>query len=167
MADTTKDGSLGSRWKVAWMTSDGRRVVHAFGKDFAQAVKVYTAAVKAGKAGTTIISANMAFPPPEKYQRRYVRGISKTTGRLIEGEIIPLDKLNRGGIWWCPYCAKLRKFRKRSTSTYEGIVIPNPHMGCPMCDAAHTDFWVRFYNPIAKRFDGNFRDPARRRQRRR
>lgn len=158
-------GSLNIQWQVLYIRE--RRVVkHNVSTDFAKAIRLYDLARDKGYGAVTLRSRNMAFPPPEELRPRYVRGRSKTTGQIIEGEVVPLDSLNRRGVWWCPYCVKQRKFVKQPYYVYDGIKVNIPRMACPMCGAAHTDFWVRYFNPIAKRFEGNFTDPHRAEKRR-
>jgi hypothetical protein len=53
-----------------------------------------------------------------------------------------MDEYNQKGIWWCPYCIKLRRFE--FTETERG-----PEMFCPVCGCGNYLFEVRRHNPHA------------------
>lgn len=57
---------------------------------------------------------------------------------------------NQKGVWWCPYCTELRKFKYRKQYTVEGITMPDPGMYCPLCGISHRDHHVRKHNPAAQ-----------------
>lgn len=129
-----------------------------FGPDLPDAITYLTKALAKGPLlkSVTLRCCNMGFPPPEKLRPHDVERVSikkvkgkrkrvKTTVRVV-----PLYKLNREhGIWWCPYCMKLRKFVRRTHGVIDGIKIPDKAECCPMCGVTHRDHHVRLWNPVA------------------
>lgn len=167
-------------WEVRWIGARGKVNVRKFGHDYVEAVRVYTLAVQAGKRAATLRSANIGFPPPpEKYAdlEKYPRGRSKRTGKIVYGVrvkephtyLVRMRQVNAKGLWWCPFCMKMRKFVKKPGFTYEGIFVDKVHYACPMCAVMHDDGSVRKYNPIVTMMEmrGRARKRSRRSRRRR
>ncbi len=148
-------------WEVLWITPAGKVKRVPFGHDYVRALGVYTKAVAQGKRAVTLRSKNMPFPPPLKYAdvEKVPLGRSKRTGKIVYETrrsdppryLVRMMTLNRRGIWWCPYCMKLRKFAKRNGMRVQGIWVEEPHYACPMCGASHK--LVRRYNPIAAQLE--------------
>lgn len=157
-----------ARWRVAWIAK-GKVVGKSFGEDFGGALELHSKAQAAGRRGATLICANVAFNPPDRLRPRTVRKIKreivKRRGKkyvkndVIVGQVYPLRKLNLKGIWWCPYCVKLRKFERRDGFNSEGQWVPDPGYYCPICGISHRDFGVRKHNPVAQRI---YSEPGKR-----
>jgi hypothetical protein len=149
-----------SRWRVAWVAK-GRVVSKDFGTDFAGATELFAKARATGRKSATIISVNFGFDPPDELKPRHVKLVRKTVIKRrgkrkiirepVEGWIRPLKKYNSQGIWWCPYCAKLRKFVFKSYFVIEGQRVPEPALYCPMCGISHRNWAVRHWNVAAER----------------
>lgn len=164
-----------ARWEVCWVR-DGKIHRAGTGSDFHEALRIFTLAVQSkDRTNVTLRSQNMAFPPPERLQPRLVRFDKprRLRGAVVsEVRVVPMSKLNRQGLWWCPYCVKLRRFVfKQGAWTTEGVWMDDPRMQCPMCSVTHSSFGVRQWNPMAVRlfYDQPKRDPYKppRRTRRR
>lgn len=154
-----------ARWQVLWV-ADKRVVRKDFGPDLSRATEVYAKAVAAGKRAATLRCCNVGFAPPIKLQPHDVFVVKKVkrNGRIkrvkIPKLVLPLDKLNREqGVWWCPYCMKLRKFIKRKGYRLDNVWVEDVHHACPMCNVSHRDFHVRRWNPVAVIID--MEQPAR------
>lgn len=149
---TANDAAERARWQVVWVRPDGKVVRHDTGDDFHEAMKVYTRAVTGGRRAVTLRCKNMSFPPPPQYRPTVEPILDKRgrpTGETVKHE--PLHDVNRRGVWWCPYCIKMRKFRHRpGYYTTEGVWMAEPAMVCPMCHIEHTSFFVKFWNPLAR-----------------
>lgn len=163
-----------ARWEVIWIGNDGRRRRVKCGEDLQAAVTLHAKGVVQGKKGVTLRCCNVAFAPPEKYADR-VRvplGRSKRTRQIVYKKVViephqfqtRMGAMNARGIWWCPYCAKMRRFVKRSGFRSAGVWNDNPHYACPMCDISNNDGQVRRYNPVARTME--FRQGRRRGKRR-
>ena|SRR3982750_2095011 len=156
----TQAASL-AKWEVIWIT--GKRIIRRdYGNDLAEAQRVYALAVTGRKKAVTLRCKNMAFPPPEKYRRRHVKG--KLNGRVVEGWYDPMKRLNSQGVWWCPYCMKLRRFVKRAGYYVQGVYVEEARYVCPICSVSHKNTQVRMHNPVAQRMAAA---PGRRSKRRR
>lgn len=154
-----------ARWEVRWLAK-GRIVSKNFGTDFAGAMALLQKALAANKNGATIICKNMGFPPPERLQPRHVRTVKRNArGRkeTVEGFVRPMRRLNATGIWWCPYCAKLRKFVRKTGFVVSGVRVNEPGYHCPLCEISHRDANVKKWNPVAERLAIN---PERRTRKR-
>src|SRR3954447_6645300 len=162
------------RWAVLWVVpheSSYRIIRKEFGDDLDGAVELYMKAKKGGKRLVTLMSPNVAFPPPEKYRpytRRTVevrevkvmrngRYVTRKQKTLTPKYIDPMLNLNRKGIWWCCYCREFRKFQKQSGFTSGGIWIESPGMYCPLCGVSHRLMPIRKYNPHAARLYTSYR----------
>lgn len=158
---------------MSWV-SKGRVITKECGADFAEAVRIYTLAVQANKQNATLGCANMSFAPSDKYadhrpaykmsERTGKRFISKKTGQpvLLGKELIlprtyqdTMGALNRQGVWWCPFCVKLRRFERYDGFMSEGIEVNEPAMMCPVCNVSHNHGQVQRYNPICSRITHN------------
>lgn len=121
---------------------------------------MYELALKAGKQAATLHADNVGFPPPDKYadHEKILLGRRKgTKTKVYRIQLIqPLQyqvrmrALNHRGIWWCPYCRKMRHFVYRKGFRVDGIWVPDEHHACPLCSITHRDGHVRKYNPIAQ-----------------
>lgn len=167
-----------ARWAVIWLVKKpGQRphlIEHEFGNDLTEALRIRDLAIKAGKKFVTLRSMNVGFPPPEKYRPheevvfsgRYK--IVKRKGKryrkkiMVEQYVIPLDNLNATGVWWCPYCMKLRRFKRADGFWHEGEWVEESGYHCPICRISHRDFHVRKWNPAANRY---YSSPPRRMRR--
>jgi len=167
--DTTNQASERARWQVLWL-HEGRKHVVRCGDDFSRAMKVYTMAVEGGRSNVTLRCQNMGFPPPEKYRPHPELD---QRGNPTGATVVPMQTLNDHGIWWCPYCVKLRRFKyTKGWYTETGYFMAEPQMTCPLCGVKHTDFWVKHHNPKgAMMANGHLsvrtEKPKRRRRRRR
>lgn len=152
-----------ANWHVRWKAK-GRIVGKAFGNDIASALVLYDKAKAANKPGVTLICKNLPFDPPERFRPRMKRGRSKITRRIVEVYVEPLQNLNaQEGVWWCPYCIKLRRFVRRKGFYVDGIWVPEQGYHCPVCDVSHRDGGVRKWNPLARKLFS--RPPGSRKQR--
>jgi hypothetical protein len=175
---TTNGAPERARWQVLWV-KDGRVVRHDFEHDLAEAIRVHSLAMRAGRKAVTLRCCNMAFPPPDKYaDREPVVVTHPTNGKRYKGQKIiepkqyirRMGQLNAKGIWWCPYCMQMRRFVKRTAVMVGGVRVEGDFMACPMCGISHR--MVTKYNPIATRIlmdTGRIKDPhaAEKRRRRR
>jgi hypothetical protein len=149
-----------ARWRVAWI-SKGRVISKDFDGDLGAALELLDKAKRAGKSGATLICTNKGFEPPEHLLPRRVEKVRKVIVKrggkrrvkreIIRGVVTPLKKLNATGVWWCPYCVKLRKFVFKPAVKFEGKMFPEPGYYCPVCGVGHKDWTVRHYNPVAQR----------------
>jgi hypothetical protein len=138
----------GARWEVIWRppASSNGYAHKRFDEDFGAALKLYSKLEQAGRKGVTLRCCNIGFPPPvsitEHEQVSYK--IVKRGGKRYRRKVITYEDLmpdyNARGIYWCPYCIKLRRFEadtlKRSVH-------------CPVCSVSTKDFYVRLHNPKA------------------
>lgn len=152
---TGNDAAMRARWEVLWV-KDGRLHRVGTGEDLYEALRIYTLAVKSpGRKAVTLRCANLGFPPPRKLQPRVIKfnppKRSRRTGELVyEARVTPMEKMNRDGIWWCPFCIKLRRFKyERGWWTQERAWMAQPRMVCPTCGVDHNSFDVRKWNPRA------------------
>lgn len=165
-----------ARWEVLWL-KNGKVLRKDCGTDFAEAQRLYTKVVQAGKSGATLRCKNVGFPPPDKYYRKPVIRIEKVGRKRIKHRVYVsvMGQLNIKGIWWCAYCCQMRRFAKRKGRTVDGVYLPFEHMACPVCGVTHENFWIKRYNPLAQRIaaapgrmsNPNRRAEARERRRRR
>lgn len=172
---TANGAAQRARWEVCWVKDNKLHRV-GMGPDFHEALHIYTLAVLSeDRTNVTLRCKNMGFPPPERLQPRVVTFDKprRLRGAVVsEVRVVPMSKLNRQGVWWCPYCIKLRRFRfRKGYTTVEGVWVDDPHMSCPMCNVNHMSFDVRSWNPMAVRLfhEQRVRDPSKppRRTRRR
>lgn len=120
-------------WEVIWAKKDKSLVAIDFEDNLAEALELYEKVKKAGKPLATLRCKNVAFPPPDKYAEK-------------------MDAYNRMGVWWCPYCMKLRRFEKRSWAEMDGHVYEvDPEYACPICDITHANWAVCKYNPVPRK----------------
>lgn len=172
------------KWSVLWVKPDNDSyaiVRREYGSDLSEAMRVYSLALKAGKKLATLRSNNVAFPPPPKYaphtRKRVVKraGTKKvrrqgrivivpTTKKVLETyTVVPMEKVNRKGFYWCPYCREMRKFQNQQGFPIgEKSFVEAKGMYCPLCGVSHRDFSVRKYNPAAARQYFSDTQPTRR-----
>lgn len=142
------DGPERARWEVLWV-EEGKIQKESFENDLMGAVTAYAEVKAEGLAGSTLRCTNMGFPPPAELLPRVVRGRHPTTRKIVEGTVVPMKKKNAEGIYWCPYCMQLRKFKMFKRLKVENIVMDDRHNRCPMCKAGLRDHNVRKWNPLA------------------
>lgn len=150
-------------WSVLWFVPKTDTIIrHRYGADLGEAVRVYSLVKRAGRVNATLRCDNIGFPPPKKWQPHYVRvpkiveGTRGKKRRVYETQHrVPMNKANRAGIYWCPYCREMRRFQLQNGFHSEGQWCPDPDprggLYCPMCGISHRDFHVRRWNPIADR----------------
>jgi hypothetical protein len=163
---------------VIWISNGERKRVRC-GEDFMKAQSVFAKAVAQGKRAATLHADNVGFPPPAQYAdvEKIPIGRSRRTKQVVyelrtiepHSFLVRMRKLNAKGIWWCPYCCKMRRFKLRKYSKVEGIKFEDPRYCCPLCEISHRDMHVRKYNPLAQelaiRMGGRRRrDKSRRRR---
>ena len=164
-----------ARWEVIfWNKKHKRFTVMEFDNDMASAEELYAKAVAAGKPLATLRCCNVGFPPPTKYRPRVVKKVKKERVRgrikktIVEVDVEPMSELNLQGVWWCPYCRKMRKFRNQDGFTYthgdKDYWVDARGMYCPVCEISHTNHHVRKWNPHAARM--SYRPEKRTRTRR-
>jgi hypothetical protein len=134
-----------AHWEVRWV-HNRRVVVIDCGDDLAEAVRIYTLALRGSKLATTLRCKNVGFPPPARlravHERRAADGIER---------IPHLYFYNLRGWWWCPYCMQVRKFRLLRGFHDADTWVPTAGYHCPMCKISHRDGCVRKWNPLAAR----------------
>lgn len=132
-----------ARWDVRWVANK-RIVIADFGEDLAEALRIYTKALAAGKRDATLRCKNVSIPPPI-----HLRPVLDKDGITIINT--PLRHYNARGWWWCPYCMQLRKFKLLRGFFTGGQWVAEAGYHCPMCSISHRDSSVRKWNPIAAR----------------
>jgi|SRR5215469_2557387 len=147
-----------ARWSVVWR-SNGRWIEKEVDDDFGEAQRLFTLLVKNGRE-PQIRSLNVAFPPPKritehkKYSIKMVNGKKRKTLRIVNR----MEAFNRKGWWWCPYCVRLRKFKRDSDKTKVLFL-------CPMCGVSSRAGAVKRYNPYALVIEVHRRSSVRRTRR--
>jgi hypothetical protein len=121
-----------------------------FDQDFSEALRIYVLLKSNGKTGVTLRSCNVSFPPPERITQSPVtkwtvvrRNGKRYKKKVIEYEDLLQTKYNPEGIFWCPYCIKLRHF-----PLVQGID-GSQHYECPVCGITSRDWYVKKHNPQA------------------
>lgn len=156
-----------ARWNVTWVVK-GEVVTKQCDGDFALAVAAYTKLIHMGKQGVTLQSANMAFPPSERYadsEPIIKRFRHKGKKEVFEKEVgrktlLPLRYTetmhgkNVEGKWWCPFCVKFRVFEKVQAYETAGVTVHDVVMMCPQCGVSSNHGSVKKYNPLANRDHG-------------
>ena len=139
-----------ARWSVMWLGKRGI-VEKKFDTDFAGALEAYVTLKKAGKKLVTLRSCNVGWRPPdhiihhEVVSYKVVRRHGKRYKQKIVDEVDLMNDYNTRGIWWCPYCIKLRPFKK-----VRNVLTGQEQMRCPVCTISERDWHVRRWNPQAK-----------------
>lgn len=152
-----------AQWEVMWVVvkkGEKRIVCIDHGGDLVSALEMYMKVKNAGKKVATLRCKNIAFPPPADWvdmEPVY----AKRKGKVVVVDEVQsnpptfngkMDAYNGQGIWWCPYCMKLRRFEKRGWAEVEDMTFETePQYCCPMCDISHNDWHVAKYNPLAQR----------------
>lgn len=154
-----------ANWEVLWI-KNGKIQRKWCGHDLMEALRIYELVKDAGRSGVTLRCANFGFPPPEKLQPRVVKAkkrldppkIVTIRGKrykkhfeVVDAIKTPMKEKNKEGIWWCPYCMKLRRFVFTQMSPGTGGLpkVHDPAYRCPMCKIPHRNHEVRRWNPIA------------------
>lgn len=172
-----------ARWEVIWWNRKKKHFsVMPFGNDLAGAEALYAKVAAAGKPFATLRSCNVGFPPPEKYRpyvkqmvkkervrvRRKGRHVTRIKRTIVDVDVTPMIEVNLKGVWWCPYCRQMRKFRKQDgmTLTDRGheYYLDGAVFCCPVCRISHMNHHVRKWNPTAQKMP--FRQIKRTRARR-
>jgi len=166
-----------AKWEVMWVR-DGKIQRKDCGDDIVEAMRIRDLALDGGRKAVTLRCKNFGFPPPDhlrpqevlvnvplnppKIVRRGGKRYRKTheKKRMLK---VPLKKLNAEGIWWCPYCMKLRRFKKTNSFVLDGIRVQETRHVCPMCGISHRDHHVRRWNPVAQRLFYELEEAPRRR----
>lgn len=134
----------GVKWSVIWRKK-GKWVRKRFGNDLGEAIALYEAK---HDQHPTIHSDNVGFPPPDRitHHERVKWEIVVKKGKRYKKKVVTVHNLmreyNDKGVWWCPYCIKLRPFKFIKTER-------GPEMYCPVCQISNYDFHVRKHNPKA------------------
>lgn len=147
----SSDPTARARWEVLFVYR-GKVCRKKFGTNLPDAISYLTKAMAKGPLlnSVTLRCTNMGFPPPEKLRPH--EKLARRPGRKkpVPVRVVPMNKLNRErGIWWCPYCMKLRKFVRRTHAMVDGIQVADKAECCPMCGVSHRDHHVRRWNPVA------------------
>ena len=153
------------RWSVFWYSTKKKKWVRKrFAEDVAGAIKFFK---ERDYPGITLHSDNRAYPPPKRITEHEYHDyrVVLRKGKHYKKKVLKVKNLmgeyNLKGIWWCPYCIQLRRFKL--VQSEEGA-----EMYCPVCTASHRI--CRVYNPQAAVIDGRRtprRTSARSRRRRR
>lgn len=141
-------------WEVLWL-KNGRRHRKDFGHDFAGAEMLERKLLVAGRKDVTLRCKNYGFPPPQKYQPREV--IVRRGRKRVRGINRPMKGLNQRGIFWCPYCRKMRRFKTVSGFRVDGIKVEEKRHVCPVCRINVSDHHVKKHNPMAVRIEWDLR----------
>lgn len=152
-----------ANWEVLWI-KDGRIQRKDCGHDLVEALRIRDLALEGGRKAVTLRCKNFGFAPPVELQPRVVTvkvpldppKIIRRNGKRYKKTHerkdmlkIPLKQKNVEGIWWCPYCMKLRRFKKTNSFKVDGITVRDVRHVCPMCGISHRDHNVRRWNPVA------------------
>ena len=154
-----------AKWSVLWVvekkTKGGKRkkkiMEYDAGYDLADALRVKSLLEAADRRAVTLRCKNTGFPPPEvllpheEYEIVTKRRNGKNKKYRKKTWVDPMMDYNLMGIYWCPYCMKLRKFVQRSGFWYEDKYwVDRKGLYCPMCDIFHQDPHVMKWNPQAR-----------------
>lgn len=145
-----------ANWEVLWV-KNGKIQRKDCAHDLVEALRIYEMVKNAGRKNVTLRCKNFGFAPPTKLQPHEVVVKKK---RYLK---VPLKKLNAEGIWWCPYCMKLRRFKRSNNFGIAGVVVREVRHVCPMCGISHRDHHVRKWNPVAQRLYYELEEAPRRR----
>lgn len=137
-----------AKWEVRWI-SKRRLITVDFGDDLAEALRIYTKALLAGRSTVTLRSRNRGIAPPKRLRPYYKKPKRKTDEPV---RVEPLARYNLAGWLWCPYCVALRKFVPRKGFHVENVWVPQAGHHCQMCGVSHRDGTVQKWNPIARRW---------------
>lgn len=157
-----------AKWEVMWLRR-GAVVRKDCGSDLAEALRILELVKGAGRKGATLRSKNIAFPPPAKYAdtEQVPIGRSKRTRKIVYAErtieppqyLTTMRSLNKRGVWWCPYCMKMRRFTRVKGFELDGIWVDKVQYVCPLCGVSHG--LVRRFNPLAAEIDMRRRGRSR------
>lgn len=133
-------------WEVIWIV-EGKTVSIDCEANLAEAVRIYTLAVRGNRRGVTLRCKNTGFAPPKKLQPYTYKKTKQSEPVIVE----PLSSYNTRGVWWCPYCLKLRRFVKRAGFYTDDVYVRKSGYHCAFCGISHRDHHVRKWNPLAMR----------------
>jgi hypothetical protein len=149
------------KWSVHWIQEGENGYTireHDCDTDLGEAMKIYMRVKAAGRRMPTLRSRNVGFPPPENWQPYYEKVVTKVKRRGRIRRIIdweertPMLKANAKGIYWCPYCREMRKFKKQGGFFVDGVFNEDTKaIFCPICGVSHRDWHVRKWNPACHR----------------
>lgn len=133
------------KWSVFWYNRKKSKYVRKrFREDLGAAIKFYRENLD--RPGITLHSDNHGYPPPlriTEHERETWRVVTRKGKRYKKKVIILINLMreyNHKGIWWCPYCVQLRRFKFRETER-------GPEMYCPVCLVSNYLAVVRRHNP--------------------
>lgn len=139
----------------------------AFDQDFGAALRMYYQVKSSGRNAVTLRCCNVGFPPPKWITHHPVTSweIVKRRGKRYKRKVVTHEDLletryNAVGVWWCPFCIQLRRFKQ------EQITMQRSQMVCPVCGITERNWYVRQYNPQAKIVEWRQRGRQRRSRRR-
>ncbi len=141
-----------ARWELVWVSKKGRIKRKDFGDDFSGALQGFAEGQREQLRFLTLRCKNVGFPPPPELRPRTIvfNPPKRINGDLVyQATVRPMAKRNRAGVWWCPYCIKLRKFTKKTGFMIDGIEVKDEALACPVCSITHRDGHVRKWNPQA------------------
>jgi hypothetical protein len=161
---TQNSVTMPARWAVVWV-SKGRRIVKETDDDFGEAIRLFTLLVKNGRR-PEIRCVNVGFQPPKRITqyKRYKTIVVEVNGKMKKRRTLSVVNLmqdyNQKGVWWCPYCIKLRRFKMQTVGLRDLYV-------CPVCGITSRDGYVVRFNPYALVVEVHRRSYGRRRRSRR
>jgi len=152
---------------VYWFSTKKKKWVRKrFGTDLNTALKFFQERDYPGK---TLHSDNRAYPPPprithhETEEWKVVSRKGRKYKKKVKRVVNLMSEYNLKGVWWCPFCIQLRRFKFVETEY-------GPEMFCPVCTASHRI--VKNYNPNAVVIERDYKPrrtsrvkPRRRRRR--
>lgn len=142
---TNNSANMPARWGVQWVgPTSGKLLFKEFDDDFQRAIEWYARLKEAKAKNVTLRSMNVGFPPPKRITQHEETKIIKKNGKKIRRTttINLMQQFNQEGAWWCPYCIKMRRFKRKIT--HQAIV-----MVCPACGISSRDGHVKRHNPYA------------------
>ena len=143
------------RWSVIWRKK-GRWVRKRFHDDFQAALSFF---LEKQTQQATLHSDNKAWPPPtritehEHVSWKIIKRGGKRYKQKTTTVVNLLHEYKNKGVWWCPYCIKLRRFAFMQTER-------GPEAYCPVCQITNYDSSTRRHNPKAVAIE--YHQPQRR-----
>ena len=133
-------------WSVFWYSTKKKRYVRKrFREDLAAALKFFG---EKDYPAITLHADNHGYPPPRRITEhehitwKIVRKGGKKYKRKVVDIVNLMSEYNAKGIWWCPYCIKLRRFDLVETMRGHEMV-------CPVCQISSYESKTRDCNPKA------------------
>lgn len=141
-----------ANWEVIWLNPKTKKLKRMdFGHNLSDAMEIYLK-VKGKRKFATLRCKNFGFEPPQELQPRTVvfKKPQLYKGRKIRSAVVvPMKKKNREGIYWCPYCRELRRFKIITKFQVGNQVVHQKRFVCPVCRVSTLDHHVRKWNPDA------------------